>query len=240
MRYDSPVLQKGDFFMSANTKSAQKVKQMTAVAMFCALAYVCACFIKVPVGFLSLDVKDAFIILCSLLFGPISGLFIAIAVPLLEFITISDTGVYGLVMNLLSSITFSMVTGWIYRYKKSLMGAVIGLLSGVFAVTAVMMLANLLITPLFMKTTVDAVAKMIPTLLLPFNLIKAVLNASIVLLLYKPISTGLKRIGFIPEDPQKRTGAVARVGGWLRSLWITLIAVALIAGSLAIIFFVLQ
>ena len=77
--------------MSANTKSAQKVKQMTAVAMFCALAYVCACFIKVPVGFLSLDVKDAFIILCSLLFGPISGLFIAIAVPLL-FVCLAFAG----------------------------------------------------------------------------------------------------------------------------------------------------
>lgn len=226
--------------MSYTKKPIDKIKKMTAVAMFCALAYACTCLIKVPVMFLTLDVKDSLIILCSLLFGPLAGLFIAIAVPLLEFITISETGVYGLIMNLLSSITFAMVTGVIYRYKKSLMGAIVGLLSGVFAVTAVMMLANLLVTPHFMGTTMDAVASMIPTILLPFNLTKAILNAAIVLLLYKPLSTVLKRIGFLASTPKGDSDVAKKGKNVMRSVLISLIAVAIIAGSLAIILFVLK
>ena len=226
--------------MSYTKKPIDKIKKMTAVAMFCALAYACTCLIKVPVMFLTLDVKDSLIILCSLLFGPLAGLFIAIAVPLLEFITISETGVYGLIMNLLSSITFAMVTGVIYRYKKSLMGAIVGLLSGVFAVTAVMMLANLLVTPHFMGTTMDAVASMIPTILLPFNLTKALLNAAIVLLLYKPLSTVLKRIGFLASAPKGDSDVAKKGKNVMRSVLISLIAVAIIAGSLAIILFVLK
>ena len=64
--------------------SAIRIKKLTATAMFCALAYVCMYFVKIPVGFLTLDVKDSLIILCSLLFGPVYGLTIAVVVPLLE------------------------------------------------------------------------------------------------------------------------------------------------------------
>ena len=171
-----------------------KIKRLTAVAMFCALAYVCMLFIKIPVQFLTLDVKDSLIILCSLLFGPISGVSVAIIVPFLELITISGTGVYGFIMNVLSSVVFSSVAGLIYYYRKSMMGAVVGLVTGVCAVTAVMLLANLLITPYYLGGSPKDVAAMIPTVLLPFNLVKATLNAAIVLLLYKPISTVLKKL----------------------------------------------
>ncbi len=227
----------GRFFYFMDVKSnSVRIKRLTAVAMFCALSYACMLAIKIPVQFLTLDIKDSLIILCSLLFGPLQGLAIAITVPLLEFITISETGVYGLIMNALSSVTFCLVTGLIYRYKKSIFGAIIGLLSGIFAVTAVMVLANLLITPHFLGVSVDAVAGMLPSLLLPFNLIKAVLNAAIVLLLYKPLSNVLKRIGFI-QGKDGNTGE-RHSGG--RSALVTAIAVCLIVASLLIIFLVLR
>ena len=207
--------------------------------MFCALAYVCMYFIKVPISFLTLDVKDSLIILCSLLFGPLEGLVIAIVVPFLELITISGTGVYGFIMNVLSSVTFSVTAGLIYRYKKSMTGAVVGLLSGVFAVTAVMMLANLLITPYYVGGTAANVAALIPKLLLPFNLVKATLNAAIVLLLYKPLSQILKRIGFLYSTPSKEMNAQEKQARRVRSIVITAIALLVIAVSLVIIFFVL-
>ena len=215
-----------------------KLKKIVATAMFCALAYACMYFIKIPVGFLTLDVKDSLIILCSLLFGPLYGLSIAVIVPLLELITISGTGVYGFIMNVLSSVTFSLTAGLIYRYKKTMIGAIVGLCSGVFAVTSVMMLANLFITPHYIGGSVADVAAMIPKLLLPFNLVKAILNAAIVLLLYKPLSKALKRIGFLStaSASQKKS----EKGEWRRSLLITLIALAVILASLAVIFFVLR
>ena len=231
--------ERGDFFMSVQRKSIDKVKRMTAIAMFCALAFVCTAMIKVPVMFLTLDVKDFLIILCALLFGPLAGLAVAIAVPFLEFFTISDTMVYGLVMNLLSSVTFSMVTGLIYHYKKSLTGAIVGLVSGVFAVTAVMMLANLLVTPYFMGATVEYVASIIPTVLLPFNLTKAMLNAALVLLFYKPLSNVLKRVGFLPKSAREQEGKASKKS-IMRSVLISTVALLVIAGSLSIILFVLK
>ena len=209
--------------------------------MFCALAYVCMYFIRIPVQFLTLDVKDSLITLCALLFGPIAGAVIALVVPLLELITISDTGVYGFLMNMLSSVTLSVTAGLIYRYRKSLSGAVIGLVSAVFAVTAVMMMANLLITPYYMHAPVETVAAMIPTVLLPFNLLKATLNAALVLLLYKPLSNILKKIGFLQSSgvtacTDKSTEKPSR----LRSILVTVVAVVIIAASLSVILLVLR
>ncbi|MBR3893639.1 MAG: ECF transporter S component [Clostridia bacterium] len=218
--------------------SAIRIKKMTATAMFCALAYACLYFIKIPVGFLTLDVKDALIILCSLLFGPWYGLIVAVIVPFLELITISGTGVYGFIMNALSSVTFSLTAGLIYRYKKSMTGAIIGLCSGVFVVTAVMMLANLFITPYYIGGSVADVAAMIPKVLLPFNLVKAILNAALVLLLYKPLSRLLKRIGFLTSVV--KYGGREHPAGRVRSIWITVVSLAVIAASLAVIFFVLK
>ena len=206
--------------------------------MFCALAFVLT-YIKIPVLFLSLEVKDAVIVLCTLLFGPIYGLIIAVLVPFLEMVTHSSTGVYGFVMNVLSSVTFSMVTGLIYKYKKNFYGAIVGLLSGVFSVTAVMVLANLLITPYYMGVGVQDVATLIPKVLLPFNLVKATLNGALVLLLYKPLSDVLKRTKFLPTK-SVNTDAPTIVRNRKRSVMVTVIAVMVIVASLAIIFFVLK
>ncbi len=222
----------------AEKTTAKQIKKLSAVAMFCALAFVLT-YVKIPVLFLSLEVKDAVIVLCTLLFGPLAGLFIAIVVPLLELVTHSSTGVYGFLMNVLSSVTFSMVTGLIYKYKKSFYGAIVGLLSGIFAVTAVMMLANLLITPYYMGATVQAVVALIPKVLLPFNFLKATLNGAIVLLLYKPLSTVLKRTGFLPKKQSTENEAPV-VHTKTRSIIVTVIAAMVIVSSLATILFVLK
>lgn len=137
-----------------NSKNFQKTKKLVTVAMFAALAYGVAaiCFLLPKVsGFLSLDIKDSIIVLCSLIFGPLSGFSIAVIVPVLELVTgFSATALYGLIMNILSSVTFSLVTGLIYKHKRSFYGAIIALVAGVFSVTAVMILANLVVTPLYL------------------------------------------------------------------------------------------
>jgi len=209
--------------------------------MFCALAYVCMLYIKIPgiAGFLTLDVKDTLIVLCSLLLGPMSGLIIAVTVPFLEMITISSTQVYGFVMNVLSSVTFAAVTGFIYKFRRSLSGAVIGLISAVCSVTAVMLLANLLITPHFLGGTTAEVAAMIPKVLLPFNLVKATLNAALVLLLYKPLSNVLKKTGLLPRKQEEQGNVPTESAPKGRMLVVSTIAIGVIALSLCVVFFVL-
>ena len=58
-----------------------------------------------------------------------------------------------------------------------------------------MVVLNLFVTPLYTGLPTADIATMIPTILFPFNLTKAVMNAALVLLLYKPISRTMKATG---------------------------------------------
>ena len=212
-------------------KNIESLKKMTGVAMFAALAYLSMIILRIPDigGFLTMDFKDVIITISAMFFGPISAVFISILVPFLEFMTISGTGVYGLIMNILSSLTFSLTASVIYKYKKSFWGAVIGLLSATLAVTAVMMVANLVITPYYMNMPTSAIAALIPKLLLPFNLTKAIFNSAVTLILYKPLTSAMRRTDFFgkkrvvdvektEEEKKKskiRTIVILAVGGFI-------------------------
>lgn len=204
--------------------------------MFCALAYVCVCVFRIKVSFLTLDIKDAVITASAMMLGPIAGVIISLIVAFIEMITISDTVYYGFLMNFLSSATFSLVASFVYRRKKTLFCAITGLILGVISVTAVMMLANLFITPYYMGVPRGEVVKLIPKLLLPFNLLKALLNSALVMIIYKPISTALKRAKLLKRsDADERKHVFDR-----KSLIITLAATALLALCLVIFFVVLK
>ena len=179
-------------------------KKMVVLALFCAMAYATMFVLRIKVSFLTFDAKDTIITIAAMLFGPASGVGIAFTVATLELITVSDTALYGWLMNFASSAVFSMMASAIYQRKRKMSSAVIGLATAVVSLTAVMMLLNLLITPLYMKTSVQAVMTFIPTLLLPFNFTKALLNAALVLVLYKPVSVAMKRSRVI--DASSDTG----------------------------------
>ena len=228
-----------------NTSLSKRTKKVTMLAMFSALAFIttflCS-FVPKVAGFLSLEIKDAVITLCALLFGPVSGLVIAVIVPLIESFTISATGWYGLIMNVLSSATFCVVAGVIYKYKRSFYGAVVALVAGVFSVTAVMMVANLFITPLYLTmigvpSTMGEVAKMIPTILLPFNFLKATLNASLVLLIYKPNSKAIKRAKILDNASLEVTNIQTNNK---KTVLVSIISLAIIVVSVVLIFTVLN
>ena len=71
----------------------ERTKKLVMIAMFSALAYVTTVVCKlIPdvAGFLSLEIKDAVIVLCSLMFGPVSGLIIAVLVPMIELFTLCE------------------------------------------------------------------------------------------------------------------------------------------------------
>ena len=219
--------------MNPNEKNQLRLRRIVGVALFSALAYVVMLLIHFPVSFLTLDLKDAIIALCGLYFGPISALISSVIVAGVEAVTVSSTGVYGFVMNTIGTATFSVTVSVIYRWRKRFEGAIVGLLASVFAVTAVMMVFNLIVTPWYMHVEVAQVRSMIPTLLLPFNLVKATFNAAVVLLLYKPVSSVLQKTGFLP-----RSSATLKFDR--RTILVTVAAVAIMAVSLVVIFRVLN
>ena len=172
----------------------EKTLKITATAIFTALAYATMLFIKFKVaGFLTFDVKDVVISIAAMFFGPVTGIIISVIVPLLEMFTVSDTGPYGFIMNALASLAFVLPVSVVYKYKKSIPAAVAGLSASVFSMTAIMLLANLIITPRYFGIDVDEVIKMIPKILLPFNIIKALINAGLILILLQPLSSAIKQ-----------------------------------------------
>ena len=173
------------------------VKRLVGMAMFSALAYGVTFVFRIPVQFLTFDAKDAILTIASFIYGPIAAIIMALVPAFIEFITISGTGFWGFLMNFASSAAFAFTASLIYKYKRNFNGAIIGLYSAVVVTTALMLLLNILITPIYMHVERSVVLSLLPTLLFPFNLAKALMNAAITMLIYKPVSIAMKRAKLI-------------------------------------------
>ena len=182
-----------------NSKTRYKfdIKRFVGMAMFSALAYGVTFVFRIPVQFLTFDAKDAVLTIAAFIYGPIGAIIMSLIPALIEFITISSTGFWGFLMNFASSACFSFTAALIYKCKRDFNGAIVGIYMSVIATTALMMLLNILITPIYMKVSREVVFDLLPSLLLPFNLAKSLMNAAIAMLLYKPISNAMKRAKLI-------------------------------------------
>ena len=173
------------------------LKKISVVGMLTALAYLCMLLFKFKISFLTFDVKDALLAVIAFLYGPLYGVVSSFLVAFIEFLSVSDTGIYGFIMNALSSAAFAGTCGLFYKYRCTFSGAIVGAVLAVLSMTLVMLLANLFITPYYMGVARSEVAAMIPTLFLPFNLIKGIVNMAITLMIYKPITGALKKTGVL-------------------------------------------
>ena len=179
-------------------------RQLTTTAMLCAVAYIAVFIGKIVpnvAGFLSYDPKDAVVVIGGFIFGPVTALIISVIVSFIEMITISGTGVYGMIMNIFSTCAFAIPAALVYKRMRSMKGAIVGLVSGVAAMAVVMVLWNWIITPVYMGVPRAVVVGMLPTVFLPFNLVKGGINATITLLLYKPIITALRKANLVQSAP---------------------------------------
>ena len=156
--------------------------------------------------FLSYDPKDIIIAIGGFLYGPLSAMGISVVVSLLEMVTVSGTGFIGCIMNILSTCSFVCVASYLYRKKRTPMGAFMGLLVGCLVMTGVMLLWNYLITPLYMGYPREAVAALLLPAFLPFNLLKGGLNAAGTFLLYRPLSGALQKSGLVPREESTNKG----------------------------------
>lgn len=204
---------------SSHSSTREHIKKLTGIAMFMALAYVTMFVFRIKVqGFLTFDAKDAIITVGAIAFGPLSGILISLGVALLEMVTVSDTGIYGFLMNFLSSATFSVTAALLYRKGKGIAGALLALFSSVLVLVATMVLANLFITPHFMGQPREVVIALLPGVLIPFNAIKGMANASLTMALYKPLSQALSRSGLLPKKEKPYTLTASTVSVLVGSL----------------------
>ena len=91
------------------------------------------------------------------------------------------------------ALALSVPASLIYRRMHTRKGAALALVVGSVAALAVAILGNLLITPIYAKMSVAAVAAMIVPVLLPFNVLKFALHSVVTFLIYKPVSNLVQR-----------------------------------------------
>jgi riboflavin transporter FmnP len=138
---------------------------------------------------LKYDPADIAILIGTMIYGPLAGFLLTALVSLLQAVLLSaGSGWIGFVMHVAATGAMAIVAGNLYKHsKKNLPGAALSLGAGALTMTIVMAGMNLLLTPLFMGTPIDAVLQMMVPIILPFNLLKAGINCVATFLIYKPI-----------------------------------------------------
>lgn len=193
-----------------------KTKKMTTIAMLAAMAFVMVTFIRIPIVlFLEYEPKDIIITLGGFIWGPLTSFIVSVVVSLIELVTISEDGILGFVMNIISTCSFACTAAFIYKKKRTLSGAVIGLFTGTLLMIVVMLLWNYLIAPIYMGFPREAVAELLIPAFLPFNLIKGGLNAAFTFMLYKPVTTALRKTGYISVSDNEKTSKKKTLGLWI-------------------------
>jgi len=229
---------------------SSRTRKLAILALLAALAYVVMVYGRVPVltvpPFLKYDPKDVILAIGGFLFGPLSVLAMSVVVSFLEMITVSETGIIGFFMNVLSTCAFACTAALIYKKLHTLKGAIIGLAAGWLATAAVMVLWNYIVTPIYLASLATGfsdlealsesvtrvrpvVAGMLIPIFLPFNLLKGGLNAAITMLLYKPVRTALSKSGLLPRPPVNAPRSRINVGAMLVSAFL------LVTGALLIL-----
>ena len=168
-----------------------KTSKLAKMALMAAISCVLVLLIRIPfppAPFLVYDPADWPINITTFAFGPAAGVILTVIVSFIQAFMLGGDFVYGFVMHVFATGMFAVVAGMIYKHKKTKKEAIIALAAGVIIATAVMCVMNILVTPHYMGAPREAVMAMIVPVIIPFNLIKAGLNAVITFFVYKRIS----------------------------------------------------
>jgi len=184
-----------------------RTKQVVITAMLSAIACVVMLLVRInfmpAAPFLVYDPKDIIIAIGGFIVGPLAVIAISVIVSFVEMLTVSADGPVGLVMNILSSCSFALPAAIIYKRVHTLKGAVVGLVAGWLFVTAIMVMWNYIVTPIYRGFPREAIIPMLLPIFAPFNLIKYGLGAATTMLIYKPLSIALTKAKIIEKTQAK-------------------------------------
>lgn len=182
-----------------------KSKKITTIGILCALAMILNLFAFIPlvptVTWLTYDPKDIIIVIGGFIYGSATSLIMSGICSVLE-IMIKGGTILDVVMNMISTCSFACVAAAIYKHKHTKQGAMIGLIVGVMVTVLNMTIWNYIVTPIYYGMPREAVVALLLPGIIPFNLLKAGLNAGITLLLYKSLVTILRKMNFVETGTQ--------------------------------------
>ncbi len=172
-------------------------RQLVSMAMLGAISIVLVAAVHFPLipaaAFLEYDPADIPILICGFAYGPMAGLLLTVVVSFIQGMTVSaQSGIIGIIMHIFATGICVLVAGTLYQRNKTKKRAVLALVCGAVAQTVMMVLMNMIFTPLFMGAPLEVVMSMMVPAIIPFNALKAGINCAITFFLYKSISHLIK------------------------------------------------
>jgi riboflavin transporter FmnP len=168
-----------------------KLRRLTTLAMLAAISIVLMAAVRIPMflPFLEYDPADIPILIGTFLYGPLAGFVLTVAVSLIQGLTFSaSSGPIGIMMHILATGALVLVCGFIYKRRHDRRGAILGLFAGSVLSVIVMVIWNILLTPIYMGVPRAAVIELLIPAIIPFNVVKVGINSLVTFLVYKPIS----------------------------------------------------
>ncbi|MFH1453885.1 MAG: ECF transporter S component [Armatimonadota bacterium] len=182
-----------------------RLSKIVKIGIFSAVAAVFMIFFQfvllVHMPFLKYDPSDIPALIISFALGPFSGLAVVLVKDLLYMLLKPDIyNLIGVPMDFLASGSFVFIAGIVYHRRKTKKGAVTALLAAVFFMTVFMAVINYFIVPAYLKLFFPSfgvpagktLTKMIVAGIIPFNLLKGILNSLATFLIYKKMSKILR------------------------------------------------
>lgn len=199
-------LWKGDFFMKHN----KTLKYIAKIAVLSAVAAILMLF-EIPLwfapSFYELDFSELPILIGGFALGPVAAVLMELIKNLLNLLMNgTSTAFVGEFANFVTGCAFVLPAALIYKYKKTLKGAIVGLVAGTLSLVLVGALINyFILIPTFssmygmsiediveLGTKANGAITDLPTLIvfavMPFNLLKAAACSILTMLLYKRLS----------------------------------------------------
>lgn len=176
---------------------SKKVERLVKMALLTALSLALMYLVRFPIfpiaPYLEYDMADVPILIGTFLYGPGPGLLLTGVVSLIQWFLVSpQSGWVGGLMHFVATGGFVLVGGLIYHQFHTRKGALLALAAGVLTMTALMVPLNLWLTVHYNGAPLAAVQAMIWPIIIPFNLIKGGVNASVTFLIYKQAGKALK------------------------------------------------
>lgn len=193
-----------------------KTKQITMIGMLGAIAVILMLF-EIPLpfapSFYEIDFSEVPVVIGCFAIGPMAGVLIELVKILLNLlINGTVTAGVGELANFVIGCAFCVPAGLIYKKWKTKKGAIAGLVSGTLFMSIAGCFVNAYVMlPVYATAfhmPIDALVEMgtavnanitnlftfVVFAVLPFNLLKGILVSIIVLLIYKKISSLLKKL----------------------------------------------
>lgn len=179
---------------SPNRSSRWSTRQLATMALFTALGIILS-FIEFPIlpgtDFLKYDASQVAALVCGFSYGPAAGSIVGIVAAWMHALFTGN--IWGAVMNTGVCLAFVLPASFAYKRSQTMVALVVGLVISSICMVAVAILMNLVVTPIYLGAPIESVIALIIPVLLPFNILKALINSVLAFVFLKSLKSFLRR-----------------------------------------------